>query len=154
MPNQIAVSILTMYNIDDTIFDKLVLPDYHFPRSIEYDDLFLIEGWSLDKQTLIDNILLECAELDTLYTNPEFLKFAIGAWCRKEFPVWRALYETLFYKYNPIWNKDGSIKDSATGYKKSISTGNKSDNGTSINTNNITDFCKFRYKFLKNGKLI
>lgn len=132
-----------MYNIDNTIFDKLQLPDYHFPRSIEYEDLFLIEGWTLDKQTLIDNILLECAELDTLYTNPDFLKFAIGAWCRKEFPVWKALYETLFYKYNPIWNKDGTIKETSNNVRRLLSENNKTQADTNIinnsTTENITD---------------
>ena len=95
MPNQIMITVLTLYNIDNTIFDKLVLPDYHFPRSNEYDDLFLIEGYSLDKQTLVDSILLECAELNTMYTNPDFIKYAIGVWCRRNFYMWRSLYETL-----------------------------------------------------------
>lgn len=112
MPREAMITPLTLYNIDETIFDGIVLPDYHFPRSIEYDDLFLKEGWTLDKDVLIDNLLLETAELDVLYTNPEFFKFAVTRWAAKEYPVWRALYETLFYKYNPIWNKDGTLKES------------------------------------------
>lgn len=111
MPREALISPLTLYNLDNTIFDGIVLPDYHFPRSIEYDDLFLKEGWTLDKETLIDNILLETAELSVLYTDPDFFKFAVSRWAHKEFPVWKALYETIFYKYNPIWNKDGSVKE-------------------------------------------
>ena len=112
MPNRISITPLTLYNIDNTIFDDIPIPTYNFPRSIEYDDLFLRVGWELNKQVLIDNILLETAELDTIYTNPNFFKFAIKQWAAKEFPVWQALYETIFYKYNPIWNKDGTVKES------------------------------------------
>lgn len=137
MPNQIMITVLTLYNIDNTIFDKLVLPDYHFPRSNEYDDLFLIEGYSLDKQTLVDSILLECAELNTMYTNPDFIKYAIGVWCRRNFYMWRSLYETLFYKYNPIWNKDGTIKDSAVNHRTGNTTGTKSNSDTNITVDSI-----------------
>ena len=137
MPNQIAVTPLTLYNLDNTVFDGLQLPDYHFPRSIEYEDLFLTEGWTLDRETLIENILLETAELDTIYTTPDFFKFAVSAWCKKEFPVWKALYETIFYKYNPIWNKDGTIKETAQNVRNLTGSGNRVKANSNV-TNNVT----------------
>lgn len=139
MARRAMITPLTMYNQDNTIFDGIALPDYHFPRSIEYDDLFLREGWTLDKQTLIDNILLETAELDTIYTNPDFLKFAISAWARKEFPVWRSLYETLFYKYNPIWNKDGSIKETESQIRDLVLKNSKTIFRTNASVNNESE---------------
>ena len=143
MPTEAMITPLTMYNIDNTIFDGIVLPDYHFPRSIEYDDLFLKEGWTLDKNVLIDNILMETAELNVIYTDPEFFKFAITRWANKEYPVWRALYETLFYRYNPIWNKDGTIKESERQVRDLLvnNTRTKSINNSSIDniSENISD---------------
>lgn len=102
---------LTMYQIDNTIFDGITLPSRPFTDR-GYDDLFLT-GWDMDKTVFIDNLLMETAEFNVLYTNPEFFKFAITQWAAKEKPVWQSLYETIFFKYNPIWNKDGTIKRDA-----------------------------------------
>lgn len=105
------ISILTLYQIDDTLFDNMELPSRPFTDR-GYDDLFLT-GWDLDKDTLVENLLMELAELNVLYTDPAFMKYAITTWSKKNKAVWQALYETLFFKYNPIWNKDGTLKHSA-----------------------------------------
>ena len=136
MPRDVMITPLTLYNLDNTIFDGIVLPEYHFPRSIEYDDLFLKEGWSLNRETLINNLLLETAELNTLYTNPEFFKFAVTQWSHKEFPVWQSLYETLFYKYNPIWNKDGTVKDSEKQIRNLTLSNTRTKSNNNVNVNN------------------
>lgn len=105
------ISILTLYQIDDTLFDNMELPARPFTDR-GYDDLFLT-GWDLNKDTLVENLLMELAELNVLYTDPAFMKYAITTWSKKNKAVWQALYETLFFKYNPIWNKDGTLKHSA-----------------------------------------
>lgn len=130
------ITTLTMYNIDDSIFDGITLPIYTFPRQAEYPDLFL-SGWNMDKPTFINNLLLETAELDILYTDPEYFKFAVTQWSKKEFPVWQKLYETLFYKYNPIWNKDGTIKRTANEVRAMCGTNITNKTGT--NNNSITE---------------
>ena len=110
------ITTLTLYNRladeDDDLFEYLSLPSRPFTDR-GYEDLFLT-GWDIDKTTLVDNLLLETAELNILYTDPDFMKIAIKSWSAKELPVWQALYETLFFKYNPIWNKDGTYKHNAT----------------------------------------
>ena len=136
MPREAMITPLTLYNIDNTIFDGIVLPDYHFPRSIEYDDLFLKEGWTLSKDVLVNNILLETAELSTIYTDPDFFKFAVTQWAAKEYPVWRALYETLFYKYNPIWNKDGTVKRSEREIRDLLVSNTRTRTNNNVNVNN------------------
>ena len=140
MPREAMITPLTLYNLDNTIFDGIVLPDYHFPRSIEYDDLFLKEGWTLSKDVLINNILLETAELDTIYTNPDFFKFAVSQWAAKEFQVWKSLYETMFYKYNPIWNRDGSVKESESQIRDLVLNNEKNRNVTDTDVNNNSEF--------------
>ena len=105
------ISILTLYQIDDTLFDNMELPARPFTNR-GYEDLFLT-GWDLDKDTLVENLLMELAELNVLYTDPAFMKYAITTWSKKNKAVWQALYETLFFKYNPIWNKDGTLKHTA-----------------------------------------
>ena len=105
------ISILTLYQIDDTLFENMELPARPFTDR-GYDDLFLT-GWDLNKDILVENLLMELAELNVLYTDPAFMKYAITTWSKKNKAVWQALYETLFFKYNPIWNKDGTLKHSA-----------------------------------------
>ena len=105
------ISILTLYQIDQTLFDNMELPARPFTDR-GYEDLFLT-GWDLNKDTLVENLLMELAELNVLYTDPVFMKYAITTWSKKNKAVWQALYETLFFKYNPIWNKDGTLKHTA-----------------------------------------
>lgn len=105
------ISILTLYQIDNTLFESMELPARPFTDR-GYEDLFLT-GWDLDKDTLVENLLMELAELNVLYTDPTFMKYAITTWSKKNKAVWQALYETLFFKYNPIWNKDGTLKHTA-----------------------------------------
>lgn len=84
------VSIVTMSKAYPEIWDDFTVPDH------------------VDRQTVIDSILIGCAELELLYSDPDILKYMIGAWTRKDLPVWQGLQETLEYKYNPIWNVEGS----------------------------------------------
>ena len=143
MARRAMITPLTIYNIDNTVFDGIQMPVYNFPRSLVYDDLYINNGFVLDKETLVNNLLLETAELDTIYTSPEFFKFAVTNWAKKELPVWQSLYETLFYKYNPIWNKDGTTKRSADEIRQLFGSNVSSKTGTNNNSNteneNIAD---------------
>ena len=99
---------LTLWTIDSTVFDGINLPARPF-TDLGYDDLYLT-GWDCDKPTFINNLLLETAELNTIYTDPAFFKFAVTQWAAKEKHIWQSLYETMFFRFNPIWNKDGTRK--------------------------------------------
>lgn len=105
------VTPLSLYMLDQTTFDNLQLPTPP-TNPTDYPDLY-VAGFQLDRQVLVDNILMECGELNVIYPQPDFFKYAVGQWSKKELPVWQALYDTLFYKYNPLWNKDGTIKETA-----------------------------------------
>lgn len=86
--NGATVSILGMYQYDDTIFDGLILPD------------------GIDKPTVINSILLRCAELQLLYPQAMVLKIAIENWAMKSQYTWTKLLETQTVEYNPIDNYD------------------------------------------------
>lgn len=111
MPLRAMVTPLSLYSLDNTIFDGIVLPTRP-SNPTDYPDLY-VEGFNLDRDVLIENLLLETGELDVIYPDPSFFKFAVTAWSKKELPVWQELYNTLFYKYNPLWNKDGTVKETA-----------------------------------------
>lgn len=87
------LSILGLYNYEPDIFEHFQAPE------------------GMDRQTVIDGILLDCAELPLLYTDPTFMKLAIKQWKDKEFKIWDKLYATENLDYNPIWNVDATIEE-------------------------------------------
>lgn len=111
MGNSLRVTPLTMYQIDNTCYDGLkeCLPQRP-TNNRGYNDL-LLEGFDIDEDVFINNMLAELAEMQIIYTQPDFFKFAVTNWALKEKDIWQRLYDTVFFKYNPIWNKDGTIKD-------------------------------------------
>ena len=111
------LSILALYNYDENIFDGMDVP----------------EGMS--KVTTVENILLECAELSLLYTNPVFMKKAIKQWSDKEQKIWQKLYDTENLDYNPIWNVDAEIVENETIDRDKAASASE---GESISTD-ITD---------------
>lgn len=117
------LSILGLYQYDNSLFDNLQLPDG-----------FTTE----DRGTLINNLLMECAEFECTYPAFNFCKAAIGFWSKARLPVWQKLYASLHFVYNPIWNKDGTItetrtkeySDEKTGSVESSKAGEKHDSVT------------------------
>lgn len=100
-----------------TLFDLLNLPE------------------SLDKDTLVENILLQGSDFETLYSDPEFMRAAIGSWSNKwqrTFIKWAAALEI---EYSPIENYD-RIED----WDDTLNSGKKSsarrDSGNTRTFNN------------------
>lgn len=82
------LSTLMLYKYDNTIFDA-----------------FLVPG-DMDKENVINSILIETSEMSVIYPSPDSIKLAIDIWTKKNFEVWNELYKTLHYEYNPIHNYD------------------------------------------------
>ncbi len=100
------LSILGLYNYDPTVFDGLTIPT---AADITDEAEKVTNPFVPDKTTLINYICMQLAEMELVYTKPEVVKTMIGIWSSVRLPVWKAIYNTLLYKYNPIWNKDGKI---------------------------------------------
>ena len=93
------LSILGLYKYDQSLFDNMQLP---------------ADFTADDRETLINNLLMECAEFECTYPAFDFCKAAIGIWSKARLRVWQKLYNTMFLEYNPIWNKDGTITETRT----------------------------------------
>ena len=118
------LSILAIYEHDSTIFDHLELPT-SAELNTRAELISPIE--ELDKDLLIGNICTELAELSLVYSDPDVLKKMIDIWSRLNHRVWLQLWETLLYKYNPIWNKDGTIRETREGEHSGTSSGTLAD---------------------------
>lgn len=90
------LSIMGMYEYDPTVMDGLNVPD------------------GINKEDVVNNIMLECAELELIYPRLETMKQAISIWSNSNQLTWDKLYKTMTVDYNPIWNVDADIKDTET----------------------------------------
>lgn len=83
-----TLSILGLYNYQPAIFDSLTIPT------------------SVDRETLIDNIIMEAAELELLFPNADILGRLIGNWSKTRLAAWNRMIGALDAEYNPIENID------------------------------------------------
>lgn len=114
MSRSINLSPLGLYQWDNTIFNLMEIPE------------------ELDRNTLIDNILMETAELEVLYPNPTVFKNLVGIWSNKQVGIWEKLYTTTQYDYNPIENYNRYETGSNDG--EGVSTHSGTDSTTEAST--------------------
>lgn len=99
------LSIMGMYEHDSTIFDGFESPTY----TDEDNEIHVA-----DRDAIINNIVLNCAELELVYPSIETMKLAIGVWSTSNQETWNKLYASQMVNYNPIWNVDADIKTGRT----------------------------------------
>lgn len=115
------LSILGLYNYDQSIFDNLEIPD------------------ELDRDVLISSILAECSDFALLYPNFDFMKMMIGVWSKNEQKIWEAMETSVDQTYNPIHNYDRyeELSRNVTGdHSNSVTdTGGNTNYNTSFDSN-------------------
>jgi len=115
-----TLSFLGLYEYDNTIFDGLT-----FPAGVDHD-------------TLVENLLYETAELEVIYPDPDFMKRALTIYGRRQAAVWASLAETFDLEYNPIWNVDGSIKETEKRDRKNSDNLTHAESGKSSSSGTET----------------
>ena len=123
------LSILGLYNSDNSLFSEMVFP----------------EGFTVDeKQTVVQNILVECAELELLFPDRDFMKSMIPLWSKINVGVWQRIFTASKLTYNPIENynrtETETITDSRTDAHSGIDvlhtgSSNTAQSSTTINQN-------------------
>ena len=93
MAAKAKLSVLGLYQWNHRIFEDMALPE------------------DIDGETLTWKILEDCAELEVLYSDPDYMQASIAKWSAAMLPSWTKMQEALTAEYNPIWNKDGTIID-------------------------------------------
>lgn len=108
-----TLSLLGLYQYDNTIFDELTLPD------------------GMDMQVYINSLLMETAEMEVLFFNPHTMRSVIGIWSSAHLDSWQKLWNTTQLEYNPIENYDR--QEEWTDNNKTNSTVQSTDTGTGKN---------------------
>lgn len=127
MSRGMLLSVTAMYNYNNSLFDNMVFPT-------QFTDN--------DKETTKGNILAECAELELLFTDFDFLKNMIGLWSKINIPVWQRIYTASLLEYNPIENYNRTeietISDDKTESHSGTDTTTTTENRTETNSGTDT----------------
>lgn len=119
------LSLMGMYEYDNTILDF-----FHYPDKWE----------TVDKDVFVNKLLLDTAELEILYPDADIFKTAIKYWSAAEVQNWNKLYDTTVLKYNPIWNKDGTVTETEKHIKNNnytdVTDGTIADHSSTIGNQN------------------
>ena len=121
---------------------KITTIGFHNWMQSQNDDLFskINLPVGIDKDTLIDNILLRAGEFEVVYSNPFFYQNAIGVWSAKHERTFERWIDALSIEYNPVENYDRmeEWEDKSNGNSTGETNGNTSLN--SINENKVSAF--------------
>lgn len=107
-----TLSVLGLYTYYPKLFEDMSFPE------------------ALDKDAFVEQLLFETAELEVLYSNPEFFKAALLAWSKAQLPIWTKLYESTILEFNPLWNKDAYYEESEKETRDLSDTHTTRDTGT------------------------
>lgn len=111
MPINPSLSFIGLYNWDSSLFDLMEIPTR--------------EDYPVDKNVLIDLLLMETAELEVIYPDFDFMKQALGRYSVSRKIEWGRMLDVLAEKYNPLHNFD----------RNEEYTDNETGNNTSTNSN-------------------
>lgn len=135
------ITLIGLYNYDDTIFDTMSLPEVE----IETDDNGNHIAVTVEKNVVIDNMLLRYGEFEVLYPNPDFFKVAVKAVSDSLQPTFKRWIKAWNIEYNPLYNFDRYEKQTDNTESKSVlngevhNTGSNSSDGTDNTDNGNTN---------------
>ena len=115
------MTVLGLYNYDDTIFNSMQLPD------------------GVDAENVVSNLLMELAELEVIYPSWITMQRAIADWSNARVTSWERMLRALSADYDPIENYDRREEwtdgeDSSGDYKNKVAgfnVGEQTDSNSS-----------------------
>lgn len=121
MSNGATMSVMGLYEWDNTLFDLLSIPE------------------GLNKDNVVNSLLAEVSDLEVLYPNPVVMKNLIGIWSASCQYKWNHLYNTMLLEYNPIDNYDRTETRTLNSQGSGTNSTGGSDTITEGGTDTITE---------------
>lgn len=118
------LSILGLYNFDNTIFNGFMLPS------------------GLNLETLKALIFSEASELEILYPQPDIFKAVLDAWSQSMVSNWFRIITALNSDYSPIENYKRT-ETHVDNYNRNLTKNGTSENTSSGNSENATKKAAF-----------
>lgn len=110
------LTVMGLYDYDNTIFNNMYLPS------------------GVNRENMIQHILLESAELECIYPVPSFFKSALSLWSSTRAMSWDRFYQASLLEYNPIENYDRQETETTTGSRAHSGKDTTAVSGTSQST--------------------
>ena len=82
------ITLIGMYNYDNNLFDPMILPS------------------GIDKNLVVDTIIMHGGEFEILYSNPSIMKRMIGVWSDKWYRTFSEWLKGTKAEWNPVYNYD------------------------------------------------
>lgn len=117
-----TLTILGLYQWDQTLFDGFTVPE------------------QLDKDVLIDSIILECADLEITLPNYDIFKRMISSWSASRSNAWEHMYNALTEEYNALHNYDRTETHDDEWSNRRNSSMNQSSGGQDVLTSRTAAF--------------
>lgn len=115
-----SLSFLGLYNYDSTVFDELTVPE------------------GVDKETVVNNLMLSTNTLSVVYPNPDTLKAALGMFSNMMMPSWQRAYDALQIQYEALYNMDIAESETRTPDLTHTRTPNLTSSGQNGGTDSTT----------------
>ena len=137
MSNKMFLSIGSLYKWNENLFDDCIFPE------------------QIDRETLINKLILDTMQIDCLYSDPEFLQAAFGMFCKARIHTWEKIAFTLYHDYNPFINftrdekretdyspniKTEDVQSGAAWNEESMIEKNKNDRSVTGNAKTVETF--------------
>lgn len=89
----------------------------------------------IDKNAVVDDILLRGGEFEVLYADPYFLRDSLVTWSKKWYWTFNRWLNAINIEYNPLENYDRMEEGTETGTDE----GSISSNNTNVRTDNLIE---------------
>lgn len=95
----------------------------------------------IDRNLMIDNIIMQAEEKELLYSDPDYLRYAIATWSRKNYWTFDKWVKAINIKYDPLNNYDRTEEwtDDHTGQNSRKKESEFENNGHDVTSSNAED---------------
>lgn len=131
---------------------KMTLIGFYNYMQKDDSDLFLNLSLpdGIDKETVINTILLRGSEFEVIYSNPYFLRDSITTWSKKWYWTFNRWLKAINTDYNPLenydrmeeWSDGNTYSDNSNG----SATGNASSSSNTSSENTTSAFNSDQYQ--------
>lgn len=137
------------------ILDNLQLPHVptYYEMGVNVDQIK--QTWSISLEEFSAFLCFHTMGMSLAIPDADYIKNAVGVWSASHVHEWQQMFNTLFYRYNPLWNKDakttesdlderdvttqGSHNQDVAGDNRATGYTNGYDGGNSTETDPITE---------------
>ena len=121
---------------------KLTVSGMYDYGQFKDDDLFsdMIIPSELDREVVVNQILITCGELPVFYPDYEFFKNQIRVWFKRKKPIFDKMVELMNEEFNPLYNYDRHEEYEDSEINKGSSKSKSSGNNSSDSTNSATSY--------------